>query len=63
MPIINDAEAVKREAYRVIYPRRNHKRPNSSRTWGDYFKARFGEDIDTYHRRLYMKAHAKLHER
>lgn len=61
MPIINDTEQSKREAYRLIWNKRDAKVPRKSITWGDWFKQQYGEDIEKYHHRLYMRNLGKLY--
>lgn len=55
-----DYDDLKRAAYRMAWPQRTKQTPSGKTTWALWFAAKFGEDIESYHRKLYLEAHQKL---
>jgi hypothetical protein len=46
---------IKFYAYEKYYPRRHELTPIHEIPWGDWFKEKFGEDIEKYHARVIKK--------
>ena len=47
-----DFEYLKYCAARSVIPKQNQKTPSGKTTWGEWFKNRFGEDLDVYRKNL-----------
>lgn len=65
----DDFEFLKRCAHNKVWPIRDKLTPSAEKadrntpTWAQWFESKFGEDIETYHRRLYQQAQEKLYAR
>ncbi len=43
---------IKLAAYKAVYPKKDEQTPSDKRTWGQWFKKKFGEDIEQYHNKV-----------